>query len=101
MFYQSPSVLIIGRTDEDDPLFGDLVDILYFDDFIFFYVEVLEYVTFSHHFHAHIVSTDHNSLKYLILYDNLIDHSPYGLYLPPSFSPIHPYRFIVPKCIFF
>ena len=83
--YQTPCVLLIEKR-EDELIFGELIDILCFENVILFHIEELEYVLYSDHFHAHVVSTEHRGIRYLIHPDYLLDYLPYGFYLPPSMS---------------
>ena len=96
--YQTSSVLVIGK-NEDDPVFGELLEIICFDNFILFHVEPLEYMFYSSHYHAHVVSTDRSNIKYLIHPDDLVDYLPYGLYLPVSMDSTQMIRCIVLKRI--
>lgn len=98
--YQSPAVLAIDN-DNGEPVFGELLSIYYFDQFIFFYVEKLSYLSYLSHFHAHLVSTESTELRLLVHYDNLLDELPYGLYLPPFMSSSDSCRFIVTKSIMY
>lgn len=101
VLYQRPSVLVIAKDNEKgEPVFGEILDIFYHDQFIFFYVEVLSYMYFSNHFDAHIVSTVATEKKYLVYYDNLYDYQPFGLYLPSFMSHSDLCRFVVFKQYF-
>ena len=71
---------------EDELVFGEHIYILCFDNAILFHIEELEYVLYSDHFHAHVVSTEHRGIRYLIPPDYFLDYLPYGFYLPPSMS---------------
>ena len=91
-------MLVIGK-NEDGPVFGELLEIICFNDFILFHVEVLEYMFYASHYHAHVVSTERCNQKYLIHPDDLVDYLPYGLYLPVSMTSAESVRCIVLKRI--
>ena len=70
------SISVIIRKNKHDPIFGELLEIICFDDFILFHIKVLEYMLYSLHYHAHVVSTERYGQKDLINPEDLLDYLP-------------------------
>ena len=81
--YQTPCLLIIGKTEEEDPLFGSVCRVLLSGQELFFEFEQMDAV-FYQHYHAYCLTP---SRKYfLIKHNDLITFHPYGLYHCPHIS---------------
>ena len=84
--YRTPCALVIGRTEEEDPMFGYVYSVLVSGQEVFFEFEEME-VTFCQHFHAYAVTLPLSSRQhFLIKQKDLINYHPYGLYHCPSIS---------------
>ena len=81
--YQAPCVLVIGSED-DDPIFGDVLSILVEGQSVFFEFQVLKSL-FCPHLHAHSLTLPSStSRKYIIKQRDLAYYHPYGMYHIPQ-----------------
>ena len=85
--YQTPCVLIVGKSEDQDVVFGNVINVLVFNQSVLFEVEILS-STFSPHYHAYAVSVLPSSASqtYLIKHSDLACYHPYGLYYCPHLS---------------
>lgn len=96
--YQMPCVLIAGKTEDEDLIFGNVVSIFVHCQSVLFEVEILNSHFCPHH-HAHAVSVLPSALQtYLIKHSNLACYHPYGLYYCPHISSDLTLRYTVIRC---
>ena len=96
--YQAPCLLIVGKTEDEDLLFGKVVSILIHSQSVLFEVEILE-SHFSTHYHSHVISelpAVHRT--YLIKHTDLAYYHPLGLYYCPHISSQVTIRYAVIRC---
>lgn len=81
--YQTPCVLVVGKNEEEDPIFGSVCRVLVSAQEVFFEFEQMEAI-FCQHYHAYALSS--SCQHFLIKQNDLITHHPYGLYRCPNIS---------------
>lgn len=92
--YQTPCALIVNLVDED-PLIGNIHNILVSGHDVFFEFELMDTV-FLQHYHAYAVSFSSSSQQhFLVRQKDLITYHPYGLYHCPNISVTLPSQFCV------
>ena len=81
--YQPPCAIVVGKTEEEEPLFGSINKVLVFSQEVYFEFELME-ANFCQHYHAYTLSSSHQ--HFLVKQNNLINYHPYGLYHCPNIS---------------
>ena len=98
--YQLPFGLVVGKSeDEEDLMFGEVVDILVADNHcIIFEFDLLE-AEFLHHYHVYAVLLPPvpSRQRYLIKHSDLPCFQPLGLYHSDYVSDNSLFRYIIPK----
>ena len=94
--YQIPCVLIIGKSEDQDLIFGNVVNVLIHQQSALFQVEIMS-STYCPHYHAYALSVlPSPSLEtYLIKHSDLVCYHPYSLYYCPHISSDFTLRYIV------
>ena len=79
--YQTPCVLVIGKNEDDDLLFGSVQNVLVYGQEVYFEFEQIEAI-FCQHYHAYALSLPilNSSQHYLIKQKDLVSYHPYGFY---------------------
>lgn len=90
--YQTPCVLVVGTTVEEEPVFGNVTSILVSNQEVYFQFEQMESY-FIEHLHAHCLS----SLQeyFLVKQTDLINYHLYGIYHCSNFTTTPSSHFIV------
>lgn len=96
--YEQSCVLVIGKTEEDDVLFGEVTRIIV--DIKSVYFEFKLYNSFfNRHHHCYCLSTPAQTSSYVIHFSKLIHYHPYGLYFSQSFTNTNQQFFTVLRTI--
>ena len=79
--YQTPCGLIVGKTDQEEPIFGEVRRILVDVKAVYFEFQLLHAVLCPH-YHCFILSHDpsRNSKCFIINQSCILDYHPYGIY---------------------
>ena len=84
--YQTPHVLIIGKSEDEDLVFGNVLNVLIHQQSVLFEVEILN-SSFCPHYHAYALCVlPSSSQTYLIKHSDLACYHPFGLYYCPHIS---------------
>ena len=95
--YRMPCVLVIGKTDEDEVIFGEVTRILVDIKSVIFEFKLFRSY-FNHHFHCYCLISPENT-HYAIPYSQLIHYHPYGFYYSSSINSEHPHCFSVLRSV--
>ncbi len=95
--YRMPCVLVIGKTDEDQVLFGEVTRILVDIKSVIFEFKLFRSY-FNHHFHCYCLISPETT-HYAIPYSHLIHYHPYGLYYSSSINSEYPQCFSVLRSV--
>ena len=93
--YKAPCVLIVGKTEDEDLIFGNVTSIfIHNQSLLFFEVEILN-SKFCPHYHAYAISMPPSFVQQLIKHSDLTCYHPYGLYYCPHLSSEISLRYVV------
>ena len=96
--YQTPCVLIVGKTEDENLIFGSVVSIFVHCQSVLFEVKILNSHLCPHH-HAYAMSLSPSALPmYLIKHSDLAYYHPYALYYCPHISSDLTLRYTVIRC---
>ena len=77
--YNAPCVLIVGKSEDEDLIFGNVTNIfIHNQSLLFFEVEILN-SKFCPHYHAYAISMPPSFVQQLIKHSDLTCYHPYGL----------------------
>ena len=98
--YQRPCVLIAGKMEDEDLIFGNVVSIFIHSQSVLFEVEI--YNSHFSHYQSHVISflpsVQHT---YLIKHSDLASYHPYSSYYCPDISSDITVRHTVVRCNIF
>jgi len=79
--YQTPCALVVGKSDDEDLLFGNVNCILVHKKQVYFEFELME-TQFCNHYHAYALSLPPQSARqqFVIKHKDLLSHHAHGMY---------------------